>query len=71
MLSLFQIYDLILTYFFLHLVVNASLSETTYLVNEEEGFIEVCVVLDGLIEREVVLQVMTIEGSAKSEHSIF
>ena len=40
-------------------------------MNEEEGFIEVCVVLDGLIEREVVLQLTTIEGSAKGRNFIF
>ena len=48
-----------------YLVVNASLTETTYIVNEKEGFIEVCVVLNRLIQREVVIQVSTTSGSAR------
>ena len=46
------------------LVVNASLNEVSYIVNEEEGFIEGCVVLDGLIQRDVVIQLYTFDSTA-------
>ena len=46
------------------LVVNASLNEVSNIVNEEEGYIEGCVVLDGLIQREVVIQLSTLDSTA-------
>ena len=54
--------------FFMSLVVNASLNEVSYIVNEEEGFIEGCVVLDGLIQREVVIQLSTLDSTATSTY---
>ena len=48
------------------LVVNASLNEVSYVVNEEERHIEGCVVLDGLIQREVVIQLSTLDSTATS-----
>ena len=48
------------------LVVNASLNEVSYIVNEEEGYIEGCVVLDGLIQRDVVIQLSTLDSTAIS-----
>ena len=48
------------------LVVNASLNEVSYIVNEEEEFIEGCVVLDGLIQRDVVIQLSTLDSTATS-----
>ena len=48
------------------LVVNASLNEVSYTVNEEEGFGEGCVVLDGLIQRDVVIQLSTVDATATS-----
>ena len=50
------------------LVVNASLNEVSYIVNEEEGFIEGCVVLDGLIQRDVVIQLSTLDSTATSTY---
>ena len=55
-----------LNFFFMSLVVNASLNEVSYIVNEEEGFIEACVVLDGLIQRDVVIQLSTLDSTATS-----
>ena len=45
-------------------MVNASLNEVIYIVNEEDRFLETCVVLDGVIQREVVIQLSTTDGSA-------
>ena len=42
---------------------NASL-EGPYVVQEEIGFVEVCVVLDGTINRMVVLELATLNLSA-------
>ena len=46
------------------LVVTASVNELSYIVNEDDGFIEACVVLDGLIQREVVIQLFTLDDTA-------
>ena len=46
------------------LVVNASLKELSYIVNEEDRFIEGCVMLDGLIQREVIIQLSTLDSTA-------
>ena len=53
------------------LVVNASLNEVSYIVNEEEGLIEGCVVLDGLIQREVVIQLSTLDSTATGSIIIY
>ena len=44
---------------------NVSFDEESYSVNERDGFIEQCVVLDGQIQREVVVYLSTLDGSAK------
>ena len=46
------------------IVVNASLNELSYIVNEKDGFIEGCVVLDGFIQREVIIQLSTLDSTA-------
>ena len=46
------------------LVVNASVNKLGYIVNEDDGFIAACVVLDGLIQREVVIQLFTLDDTA-------
>ena len=46
------------------LVVNASMNELSYIVNEDDGFVEACVVLEGLIQREVVIQLFTLDDTA-------
>ena len=45
-------------------MVTASFDKVNDSVSEEEGFIEGCVVLDGLIQREVVIQLSTVDSSA-------
>ena len=45
-----------------------SLSETNYTIDEATGFIEVCVVLDGIIERNIKVQLSTLNGSASGNH---
>ena len=52
------------SHIFLYSVVNASLTEVSYIVNEEDGLIEGCVVLDGLIQREVVIQLFSLDNTA-------
>ena len=51
----------------LYLVVNISFEEARYNVNEEDGFIEGCVVLSGLIQREIMVDLFTFDGSAIGE----
>ncbi len=38
--------------------------QSVYLVSEDNGFIEVCVVLDGIIERNVEMELTTDNGTA-------
>ena len=45
-------------------MVSASLDKISYAVNEEDGSTEACVVLDGLIQREVVIQLFTLDNTA-------
>ena len=45
-------------------MVNASLSEARYVVSEDSRLIEVCVVLDGLIQRELMVELFTMDSSA-------
>ena len=49
---------------FLYLVVDVSFEEVSYLVNEEDEFIEGCIRLNGQIQREVVITLSTSNGSA-------
>ena len=51
-------------YTFSYLVVNISFEEARYNINEEDGFIEGCVVLSGLIQREIMIDLLTFDGSA-------
>ncbi len=45
-------------------MVNASFSEASYIVSESEGSVEVCLVLEGIIQKDVILLVEAINGSA-------
>ena len=49
---------------FLYSVVDASFEEVTYFVNEEDGFLEGCIGLNGQIQRELVITLSTSNGSA-------
>ncbi len=44
--------------------VRLSFSDSSYLTSEMKGSIEICVVLDGVVEREVLTQVTTTDMSA-------
>ena len=46
------------------IVVRGFLDQDSYTVREEVGVVEVCVVLDGFIEREVVISLFTVDGTA-------
>ena len=54
-------------YTFFYLVVNISFEEARYSVNEEDGFIEGCVVLSGPIQREITVDLFTFDVSAIGE----
>ena len=42
----------------------AFLDEDKYTVSEVVGALEVCVVLDGFIDREVTVNIFTVDGTA-------
>ncbi len=44
--------------------IGARLEQSSYSVSEETGFIEVCVVLEGIIERNVGMELTTDDGTA-------
>ncbi len=46
------------------LVIDARVLQSVYSVSEDNGFIEVCVVLDGIIERNVEMELSTDDGTA-------
>ena len=48
----------------LNSVVEASFEEVSYFVNEDTGFLEGCIGLNGEIQREVVIILSTSNGSA-------
>lgn len=43
---------------------NLYIEDGSYLVREDEGFVSVCVVLDGLFEREVSVLLFIEDGNA-------
>ena len=45
-------------------MVTAFLDKDEYTVSEVEGTIEVCVILDGFIDREVTVNLSTVDGTA-------
>ncbi len=45
--------------------VEASLSSELYSAEEDSEFVEICIMLEGLTEREVTIQVFTADDSAK------
>lgn len=47
--------------------VNVSLKQRNYSSNENVGFVEVCVLLDGSIERNVEIELSTINDTAKGK----
>ena len=53
-----------LNLFFLQLALEASFGEVSYVVNEEDRFLVACVMLDGQIQRNIVVQFSTLDGSA-------
>ena len=57
-------YDINKFFLFFSVVVTASFDRANYSVSEEDEFIEGCVVLDGLIHRDVVIQLSTVDSSA-------
>ena len=46
------------------LVINVGLSESRYTNSEENGSVPICVLLDGLLQRPVSIQLFGIDGSA-------
>ncbi len=44
--------------------VNASLSEAMFVTNEVDTFVTICVSLFGLLQRPVVIELSTSDGSA-------
>ena len=46
-------------------VVSVDLEQVSYTVTEENEMIEVCVVLTGMIERNVTIILTTMEGTAQ------
>ena len=58
----------------LFLVVEARLDQLNYTVSEDDGIIEVCVVLNGMIHRSVEFELSTEDNTAignKSNLSLF
>ena len=53
-----------LNLFFLQLALEASFGEVRYVITEEDGFLVACVMLDGQIQRDIVVQLSTLDGSA-------
>ena len=51
-------------YFIIITVVTAFLDEDGYTVSEADGALEVCVILDGFIDREVTIILSTVDGTA-------
>ena len=49
---------------FLPAVLSASISNATYTVEEADLSIQVCVILEGLIDRDVFISIFTESGSA-------
>ncbi len=48
---------------------NVTFNEDSFTVTEADGFVETCIVLEGLIERDVVVNVSTLDLTAKGIHS--
>ena len=58
------VYVNVLMYFII-IVARAFLDQDSYTVSEKVGVVEGCVVLDGFIEREVVINLFTVDGTAR------
>ena len=53
------------------IVVTAFLDEDEYTVSEADGALEVCVVLDGFIDREVTVNLSTVDETAIGISSLY
>ena len=51
-------------FFVIFIDLTAFLGEDQYTVSEVVGTLEVCIVLDGFIDREVTVNLSTIDGTA-------
>ena len=58
-------------YFIIIIVVTAFLDEDGYTVSEVVGALEVCVVLDGFIDREVTINLSTVDETAIGISSLY
>ena len=58
-------------YFIIIIVVTAFLDEDGYTVSETDGALEVCVVLDGFIDREVTVNLSTVDETAIGISSLY
>ena len=58
-------------YFIIITVVTAFLDEDGYTVSEADGALEVCVILDGFIDREVTIILSTVDGTAIGISSLY
>lgn len=56
--------------FILWAVTNASFDQSSY-NGRENGFVEVCVVLEGQIQREVIVSFFQLNGSATGKYLTF
>lgn len=45
--------------------VNLTLSQESYMMDEETGFVEVCAILDGELEGTVDAMIFTVSGTAE------
>ena len=48
-----------------HIDVTVELSNSSFTVSEDQGWVTVCVVLDGYIDRFVEVEIFTTDGTAK------
>ena len=49
---------------YIFIVVTAFLDEDGYTASEIVGTLEICIVLDGFIDREVTVNLSTVDGTA-------
>ena len=49
---------------YIFVVVTVFLDEDGYTASEIVGYLEICVVLDGFIDREVTVKLSTVDGTA-------
>ena len=58
-------------YFIIIIVVTAFLDEDGYTVSEADGALEVCVILNGFIDREVTINLSTVDETAIGISSLY